>query len=240
MRSTCGILALASACAGATAGQPTEEDYADVAISIGSTTSHDGGEVGAMRTAAVLARGERPAGLADGADGAVHGALFGLDYRYAITCRDPAGELVRACDRATGGADVDAAWSGTLDTPRLTLAIAHDARWQLSGMVGAITHVAGTGQLSYDTRDGASAYHYAYDAAYQVVIDDQRAIGGAIQFAITAEHTGSSPRRFAIAADVTFEPDDTAMLVLDGARRYRIMLATGAVIPWTGAGTGSG
>jgi hypothetical protein len=124
---------------------------------------------------------------------------------------------------------VTAAWAGSFELPRLAVASAHDAHWQLAGLTNPAVRVTGTGHYAYDTRDDASAYHYGYDVDYDLMIDDQRAIDGELRFAIAAEHTGRAPRGFAMAAGVTFAPDDTAQLVLDGTRRYQIALATGGV-----------
>jgi hypothetical protein len=230
MLGSLGLLgALGAACAGDTRSSPTDEDYADVATSLGTTAAHDGDEVSAMRAAAALARGELPSGLARGGDGSFTGATAGLDYRYALACHTTAGAAVAPCDPTSAGADVEASWSGALDLPQLAMSIEHAARWRLTGMTGAIAHVDGTGHLAYASRDAATSYHYRYDATYHVVVDDRRAIGGEIDFAITAEHTGGATRTFAIAAQLTILPDDTGELVLDGERHYRVALATGAV-----------
>jgi len=229
-----GFLALLVACASDDpVAPPTEEDYANVATSIGASMAHEGGEVSAMRQAVALARDDDQAGFTDHGDGTFVGSMSGLAYRFAITCGDAA---VAPCDPTAKSATVDAAWSGTLDLPTLGLDLQHDARWQLSRMVGPIAHVDGTGHLSYQTRTFGTAYDYSYDATYHVVVNDVRAIGGDIQLAITGEHTGVSARRYALTAEVTFEPDDTAQLTLDDTRRYQILLATGAVTPLAGAG----
>jgi hypothetical protein len=227
----CGLLALVPACAVDASTQPTDEDYADLATSLGSSAAHDGGELSVMRDAAALARGEPRDGLSRLADGAYDGTVYGLHYHLAITCRSSDAQAVAPCDGTGDAAEVEAAWSGRLDLPQLALSIEHEAHWQLSRMVGDIAHVDGTGRLAYDTRDDAATHHYAYDASYHVVIDDQRAIGGDIRFAIDVAHTGPAARRYTVAAALAFEPDDTALLVLDGARRYRVALATGAVTP---------
>ncbi|MBC7978691.1 MAG: hypothetical protein H7138_27205 [Myxococcales bacterium] len=56
-------------------------------------------------------------------------------------------------------------------------------------------------------------------------------ISGDIHFEITGEHTGVRSRAYNMTATITFEPDDTARLVLDGTRRSQILLATGEVLP---------
>lgn len=230
---TYGFLALVTACAADPAStQPTDEDYANVATSIGSTTAHDGGEIAAMRQAVALVRDDDQAGFTQPRDGAFEGTISGLTYHYDVACAD-ADAHAAPCDRTSTAATVDATWSGTLELPRLSLDLQHDARWQLSRMSGPIAHVDGTGHLTYQTRDLGSSYQYAYDATYHVVVNDVRAIGGDIQFAITGQHTGATARQYALTATVTFAPDDTALLVLDDTRQYQILLATGAVTPIT-------
>ncbi|HEX4422100.1 MAG TPA: hypothetical protein VH165_29515 [Kofleriaceae bacterium] len=188
----------------------------------------------ALRAAAALARGDVPPGLARGNDGGFTGTTAGRDYHYVLTCHTANGAAVAPCGPTSTGAAVRTTWSSELELPYLAVSIAHDATWQLTGITRSIAHVDGIGHLAYDTRDNASGYHYRYDATYHVVVDDQRAIGGDIELAISTEHTapaGTVARRFAIDAQLTFSPDDTAELTLDGTRHYRIALATGAVTP---------
>jgi len=226
-----GFLALVTACAADPAStEPRDEDYASVASSIAATTAHDGGEITAMRQAVALARDDDQAGFIARGDGAFDGAMSGLAYHYQLACDGAGGEPVAPCDRTSNAATVDASWSGTLELPGRALDLQHDARWQLSRMTGPIAHVDGTGHLAYQTRDLGSSVQYSYDATYHVIVNDVRAIGGDIHFAITGQAPGA-PAPYTIAADVTFAPDDTAALVLDGTRRYQILLATGAVTP---------
>ncbi|MEO7732732.1 MAG: hypothetical protein ABIY55_17310 [Kofleriaceae bacterium] len=226
---TYGFLALVIACAADPASsQPTDEDYASVAASIGSTTAHDGGEIAAMRQAVALVRDDDQAGFTQRGDGSFDGAMSGLAFHYRLACAGA--ESVAPCDRTSSAATVDATWAGTLELPERSLDLQHDARWQLSRMTGAIAHVDGTGHLVYQTRDLGSAYQYSYDATYHVVVNDVRAIGGEIHFVITGQHAGADAP-YAVTADVTFAPDDTADLVLDGTHQYQILLATGAVTP---------
>jgi len=225
------MLALGTACADDASSAPTDEDYANVATSIGTTAAHEGDEVSAMRAAAALARGDVPDGLAKMTNGEYRGRTSGLDYRYQLACHARSA-AVAACDPASTGADVTSSWSGGLELPALAMSIAHDATWKLSGITPQVAHVDGTGHLTYDTRDDASAYHYRYDATYHVVVGEKRAIGGELTFAISGEHKANATgdtRRFAIDAELTFHPDDTAELSLDDVHHYRIAMATGKV-----------
>jgi len=222
LASLCASLVMVAACADAPArttdDEPSEDDYADVATSLGTTAAHEGDEVSTMRAAAALARGHVPTGLVRGSDGAFRGQQAGRAYQYTLV------------DQTATTAEVTSTWSSDLDLPALAVSLTHDAAWQLSGITPSVAHVDGTGSLSYDTRDDASTYHYQYAATYHVVVDDTRAIGGAITFAIHGDRAqAGAHHRFTITAQLTFAPDDTAELVLDGARHYRIALATGVV-----------
>ena len=235
-----GFLAVLAACTSmddedpTTTTPPSAEDYANAATSIGSSLAHDGGEVAAMRQAAALARDDDAAGFTDHGDGTFAGVIAGLDYRFAIGCQ---GAGVAPCGPDGKSANVDASWSGTLDLPTLSVDLQHDARWQLSRMAGSIAHVDGTGHMAYTTWAFGSTHSYSYDATYHVVVNDARAIDGDLQLAITGTHAGVGARRYAITAAVTFQPDDTALLVLDGTRRYQILLATGEVMSQAAAVT---
>ncbi|HEY0193665.1 MAG TPA: hypothetical protein VGC42_21255 [Kofleriaceae bacterium] len=225
------MAAMGTACADDT-NAATDEDYANGATSLSNTAAHQGDEVSAMRAAAALARGTVPDGLAPATDGGYLGSDAGLAYRYRLICHD-ARSAAATCTPSSTSADVTTTWSGGLELPSLAMSIAHDATWKLSGITPSLAHVDGTGHLTYDTRDDATSYHYRYDATYHVIVDDQRAIGGDIKFAITGEHADhdASTRRFAIAAQLTFNPDDTAELSLDDLHHYRVVMATGAVTP---------
>jgi hypothetical protein len=212
----------------------TDEDYDDIASSLATAVAHEGDEVAAMRAAASLARGSVPAGLAPTSTGAFTGSAAGLDYHYQLACTTDS--AAAPCAPSTTGAAVQSSWSSDLELPELAMTLSHDASWQLTGLTPSIAHVAGTGSLTYDTRDSTQTYHYHYDASYHVVIDDTRAIGGGISLAITATRSEAATRQqFAITGELTFSPDDTADLVLDGSHHYRILLATGAVTPATAA-----
>lgn len=207
----------------------TEEDYDNTATTIAGAIAHEGNEVGPMRAAAAIARGEMPEGMARESDGSFKVNDAGIEHTFAVSCHGTA-RAATACDGDTAAADVTAAWTGSFDLPHLSMSVAHDARWTLTAMTDDIARVDGTGHLVYETRDSVASFRYEYDATYRVTVNDQRAIDGEMELAITAEHRNDeAQRKFEIEAKLRFLPDDTAELVLDGTRRYRIWMATAEV-----------
>ena len=229
------LLALLAACATddttTQTTQPSAEDYNHVASSIAATVSHDGGEVAAMREAVALAHDQDTAGFVHTPDGAFVGTLSDLTYRYDITCAATGTSNLVPCDPATTGAAVTATWTGTTGVDAIDLTLLHDVNWQLTRMVGPIAHIDGTGHVDYQTQGFGSIASYAYDVTYHVIVDDVRAIGGSMHLTITGTHAGPSRAPYTITADLTFSPDDTADLTLDGTHHYQLALATGQVSP---------
>lgn len=230
------LVVLVSACADdqedtSTTTQPSAEDYAHVAASIAATVAHDGGEIAAMRQAVALAHDRDEAGFVRTADGAYVGAMSGLSYRYDIACADAGGEGLAPCDRTSNHANVTATWTGTSQLADQNVTLDHDATWQLTRMTGAIAHIDGIGHVDYQTQTFGTLYSYGYDASYHVVVNDVRAIEGAIQFTITGTHAGKGNAQYTMTGEVTFLPDDTGTLVLDDSHHYALQLATGEVTP---------
>lgn len=218
MRIAIVLVALAGC---ATDDRATDEDYADTAMSLGSTCAHHGGEASAMADAITIATGGVPTGFTRDADGAIRGRYFGLEYHYSVVCRDAAGVRLDACDARTDAADVDAAWSGTLDLPELAMSLQRSGHWALAGIQGGVTRIGGDGHLAYDT----TSFRFGYDASYDTLVAAGRPVGGWTHYAVSAS---KADRTFTIDADVMFH-GTTAELVLDGDHRYVIDLATGDI-----------
>src|SRR5687767_2799807 len=101
--------------AGCSAG-PSDEDYDDVASSIGALTASD---APAMDDSMTAAEGQEISGLTSEGSGTWSGERLGLSYRYELTCMDAGGEVMALCGDATDTAHLVVEWSGELDLPRL-------------------------------------------------------------------------------------------------------------------------
>src|ERR1700729_4366209 len=110
-------LALASALASALAFVPscttdnkdsniTQDEYDDVAQSVGSSTATGGGggDAGAMADVVVIARGDMPLGFTVNGSGSVTGSHLGLSYSYMLTCDDAQGTVLSVCGPTTDSA----------------------------------------------------------------------------------------------------------------------------------------
>jgi hypothetical protein len=226
---------------------PTSEQYDDTAQAIASqtATSGGGGDVASMADSASIALGALPLGFALTGDGHIHGTRLGVDYSYAITCKNLAGAALVACDATTNEAAVQVNWSGTLDTPALTASVTRDGAWTITGLQTATATFSGSGNLSFDAtvhsifRPGVTAsYSFDADASYSAVrisTQDRKVIDGTASFDLTAHSQLSgtnhdSDATFDIHAVISFHADHTATLVLDGSHSYQLDLSSGAVV----------
>ena len=221
----------------------TPAEYDDTAQTIGSTTAH--GDRAAMSDVLIIARGDLPLGFTLAGDGHARGGRFGLDYDYAVTCKDLAGTVLPLCGVTTDRVDVSLGLSGNLATSDLDASLSREGSWTVTGMQSATTTFDGNASIDLDAtirsvfRPGVVAtYHFAYDASYDAVLIDSgsdQAIGGAIRFTASANHTVTGTNHdsdvsFDVSADIAFHADHTASLVLDGDQRYSIDVDTGVVI----------
>jgi len=242
---TLGSLVATAACSSSHTVAP--EEYDDTAQAIGSTTASGagGGDIAAMSDVLIIARGDLPFGFTLAADGHVRGARLGLDYNYALTCKDTAGTTLPSCGETTDRLDVSLTLSGTLITTGLDASLSREGSWTVTGMQSATTTFNGNGSFDFDAtirsvfRPGVVAtYSFAYDASYDAVLIDSeshQAIGGSASFDASARHTVTGTNhdrdvRFDISAEIEFHANHTASLVLDGDQRYSLDLETGAVI----------
>jgi hypothetical protein len=224
---------------------PSDEDYDDVAASVGALTANDsGGEVGSMDDSVVAAEGGSPDGLTASGSGSYQGTRLGLEYQYDLTCLDASGQTLASCGENTDTAHVTVAWSGDLTLPRYSASISRAGDWTLAGLQSDVAQFDGHGTFTVDSsfqaiyRDVTRTFHLDYDAQYDAVryrMASRAFEGGQITYQVHAERTRSGSRRdaeatFDIEAVITFASDGTATLTLDGDRTYQVDLASGAVI----------
>lgn len=235
-----GVALLSSACNSG----PTNEDYDDVAASVGALTANDsGGDVGSMEDAVAASQGESPDGLTQSGSGSFSGARAGLEYEYALTCSDDAGTVLESCDATTDTAHLTVSWSGELDLPRYQASITREGDWTLSGLQSDTVQLDGTGSFDVDSsftalyRDVTRTLRLEYDAEYQAVQiskASRRPVGGTATFQVHVQRTSSRGARdaeaeFDIEAVLTFAADGTAHLELDGDRSYVVSIDDGTV-----------
>jgi uncharacterized lipoprotein NlpE involved in copper resistance len=245
-RITFSGLALVIAACSSTTRPATPEEYDDTAQAIASTTATGGGgDVASMADSTTIALGGMPLGFALQGDGHFRGNRLGVDYSYAIACKNLAGATLATCDRTTNQASIDVAWAGSLRSPNLDASISRTGTWAIAGLQTATATFSGDSDFAFDAtlrsifRPGVTAtYRFDASASYaavRIATQDRRVVDGSATFEIDARHTvtgtGSNDvdASFTVRAEVTFHADRTATLVLDGSRRYSINLTTGAV-----------
>jgi hypothetical protein len=238
---------LAAAClAGCAKDEATEADYDDVAQALTAmvSTDNDGGEVGALSDSVSIALGRTDVSIQASAAGKFKSSHLGLDYDYAIRCKDTAGGALDKCDKSTDSADVTVKWSGDLGLPHLTAGVSRDGSWQLTKLQSDIAHVNGDSDFVLDAKVESlftrvtRSYHVGYSAKYADVTFDRaarRITGGSATYSIDAERTASGPRReseaqFSMDGSLTFAADGTATLTLDRSYKYKIDPASGLMV----------
>lgn len=220
----------------------TRSEYDDVAQNVGTTTASKsgGGDMGAMADVIVMAGGTLPLGFTAGTDGEVSGSQLGIAYDFQLQCRNGDGAALPVCNTNADLAKVSISWGGTLALPNLTTTMDRQGQWSLAKIQEPSVKLAGNGTFAYDSSitnpatNVTAAYHLDYAAAYMSVFIDKAtrlATAGEIQYDIqaTKEVTGQAARFFSIAADVHFNGDASATIVLDGSHNYTLDLTTGVV-----------
>lgn len=240
---------LAAAClTGCAKDQATEADYDDVAQALSAVvvTDNGGGEVGAMSDSVSIALGAGDLSIQASATGSGQwkSSHLGLDYDYAISCKDETGAKQDQCGKTTDSADVSVKWSGELGLPRITASVTRDGSWQLTKLQTDSALLNGDSNFDLDAkleslfRDVTRTYHVGYSAKYTDVALDlaaHRIEGGKATYSIDAERKATGPRReseaeFSMDGELTFNTDGSATLTLDRSYKYKIDTATGAMV----------
>jgi hypothetical protein len=224
----------------------TVEDYDDTAQAVASVTvaGSGGGDVASMSDSATIALGVLPIGFSLDGSGEISGNRFGVEYSYAITCEDAAGNDLDVCTSLTDRAAVDVAWSGNLDLPNFTSSVSREGSWSIAGLQSDTAVFGGESEFSYDAtirsifRPSSASFTFDAHAEYDGVAIDTAthdAIAGSASFDLSARKvvTGTEndvDKSFEVHADVEFHADRTATLLLDGEHRYTLNVATGAVV----------
>jgi hypothetical protein len=226
---------------------PTREQYDDTAQAIASTTASagGGGDVASMADTVTISLGAMPAGFSATGSGHFRGNRLGVDYDYAITCKNAAG-ATNLCGPTTDQASVDVSWSGTLDTANVDADVTRDGHWTVTGLQTPTATFNGDSTFSFDAtltsifRPGVTAtYSFDASASYDDIListQQRKVTGGTATFDLSARHqvTGAGANNvdasFDVHAQLTFHADGSADLVLDGTQRYSLNLTSGAVI----------
>lgn len=248
MKRTVGNCILAAAWLAGCSGkdQATEADYDDVAQALTAvvTTDNGGGEVGAMSDSVDIALGAGDLSITASAAGKFKSSHLGLEYDYAISCKDSAGAQLDKCNRDTDSAEVKVDWSGDLGLPHLTASVDRSGSWQLAKVQSGNAVLNGDSDFNLDAkleslfRDATRSYHVGYNAKYSDVALDlaaRKIKGGTVQYEIAAERKATGTRRdseaeFEMKGELTFAADGTATLTLDKNFRYTIDTATGVMV----------
>jgi len=204
---------LAGGCA---TGDADEQQYDEVAriIGAGFTTPSGGGELGAFRDSAILARGQLPLGAKVTPSGVVENTYGDVRHRYFVVCDDAAGLAVASCDETTARARVLGSWIGPLATDTHDGTLRRGGYWTIYDPWHEMGTVIGSTWFEY------------VDGAYR--LDDVRSVlltvnmgygvvtGGAMHGTITLQDDATLlPDSVDIRAEITLTPQ-TATLTLDG------------------------
>jgi hypothetical protein len=242
-----------AACSSSSMTPPSPADYDDAAQTIAAQAATQsgggvgGGEVLAMADSVSIALGRLPLGFLRADDGRIRGSRMGVDHTFTVTCTDAAGAALERCDRTTDSATVEVKLSGELAAPNLTASIDRAGSWTITGLQSATATFNGDSSFSLDTtltsifREGVTSTltldaTASYDAI-TIATADRKITGGSASFDLQAHRTvtgtpmGSHDvdKSFEIHAELTFNGDQTATLVLDGRHTFTIDLETGRV-----------
>jgi hypothetical protein len=222
--------------------EPTQQDYNDVATSVGSLVAGGGGELTSIQDSVGTAQGEIPAGFSSSGSGQFEGTRGGLSYSYEVTCTGADGVTMAACDATTDSASLIVDWSGNYDGDYWQFEISRTGEWNVTGLQSDVAVFTGSGTFDVSSTsqslDGQRdrSFDLSYAASYDIQWDmvAERVIEGTIDYAVHAERhvDGAAADRdavFDISAEVIFDGSSTARLVLDGSHSYDIDINTGFV-----------
>ncbi len=207
------------------------------------------GDVLVFQDALSIARGRLPLGFLRGDDGHFRGSLMGVGHDFTVACKDATGAAQTACNSMTDSATVTIKLTGNLQTPNFSSSIDREGNFTITGMQSATATFNGDSSFSLDT-SLTSVFHQGvtstlmFDAtasykAITVTTADHTMTGGTASFEVKAHRTvtgtgsasGSNQnnvdKSFDVTADLTFNADQTATLVLDGTHTFTIDLKTG-------------
>jgi hypothetical protein len=234
----------------------TTADYEDAAQTIsssmvaGGSGGIGGGDVIVFADAVSLAQGRLPLGFLRDDDHHFHGNLMGVNHAVTITCKDAAGTVLAVCDHTTDSATITLKQTGDLKTQNFTAAVDREGNFTITGLQSATATFSGDSSFSFDTTLN-SVFHpgvtatFMFDAtasfkAITIATADHQITGGSASFEVKAHRTvtgtgsGSSnhdvDKSFDVHADITFNADQTATLVLDGTHTFTIHLSTGKIV----------
>jgi hypothetical protein len=239
-----------------TTSPATAADYEDTAQTIASSTvagdssGLNFGDIIVFRDAVSLARGRLPLGFVRGGDGHCRGSHMGVGHDFTVACKDAAGSAQATCDSTSDSATVTVKLTGSLQTPNLSFSIDREANFTITGLQGATATFNGDSSFSLDEslmsvfhQGVTSSLMFDATAAYKAITiatADRTITGGSASFEVKAHRTvtgtGSASgsnhdvdKSFDVKADLTFNADQTATLVLDGTQTFKIDLKTGKV-----------
>jgi hypothetical protein len=235
----------------------TSADYEDAAQTIsssmvtsrGSGPSGDlgigGGDLLVFADAMSLAHGRLPLGFIRQDDHHCHGNLMGVDHAITITCKDAKGADLAKCDSTTDSATITLKQTGNLMTPNLTAAVDREGNFTITGLQSDTATFNGDSSFSLDTTlksmfhaGVTSSLMFDATAAYKAITiatADHQVNGGSASFEVVAHRTVTGTasndvdKSFDVKADLTFNADQTATLVLDGTQTFTIDLKTGKI-----------
>lgn len=241
-----------AACSSSSSTTPaTSADYDDAAQTIAASTATSSGstvqagEVLAMADSVSLSLGRLPLGFLRGGDGRFHGDRMGINHDFTITCKDATGATLAQCDKTTDSATVEVQFSGDIKTPNLTASVDRQGTWTITGLQSATATLNGNSSFSLDSslmsifhQGVTSAFTLDATAAYDAITistADREVTGGKATFDLKTHRTvtgtamGSNDvdKTVEIHADLTFNGDGTATLVLDGTHTFTINLKSG-------------
>lgn len=221
----------------------TEEDYDDVAASMGALSSEGGAEHRAMSDGVILLRGDVPRGLVRSASGAYEGVLGNLAYSFELTCVDRDGDELLVCSESTDSGELTVSYSGELNVGTFSGSVEREGEWQVRDVTGEVARFDGDGHYEvlaeWRTLNGTvRSFQLACDAEYDAIAfrtSDRTVVSGEAHFAIearrmTSRGANTTEAEVVIDAVLRFYGDGDATLVLDGDHTYSVNVETGAVL----------
>ena len=125
--------------------EPTQQDYNDVASSVGALVAGGGGELASIEDSVGTATGEIPFGFSSNGSGQIEGTRGGMSFLYEVACTGADGVSMAVCDSTTDTASLLVEWAGNYEGDFWQFEISRTGEWSVSGLQGDVAVFSGEG-----------------------------------------------------------------------------------------------
>jgi hypothetical protein len=209
-------------------------DYDDTASAVAGSARVT--EIAAMLDLNIISHGGMPQDITYVGVDANHfhhatGVRNGVTFDYLYHCNDNADVIVPQCNSAVDHSHIRLKLTGNASGAMAMTGIEHKGTWAVRDIDIVKPRVGGTSTIDFSARVNNADYVFSFDATLDRIRyepNGQVPMSGKVDFSIMASRTRDGNKRdFTSVASLAFANSTTAMLTIDGSKRYSVDLTTG-------------